>query len=95
MGKVTSKLQVTVPKAIADQYRIKPGDEITWVAAGDWIRVLPANVMTTNVAPDVEARLKLFDDGTRRQRARNKSVKPSTGTRGWTREDLYDRGRSR
>lgn len=95
MGKVTSKLQVTVPKAIADQYRIKPGDEITWVAAGDWIRVLPANAMRATMAPDVDARLKLFDEATRRQRARNRSVKPSTGTRGWKREDLYDRGRSR
>ena len=28
MAKVTSKLQVTIPKAIAEQYGIKPGDEI-------------------------------------------------------------------
>jgi AbrB family looped-hinge helix DNA binding protein len=28
MGKVTSKLQVTVPKAIAQRYGIRPGDEI-------------------------------------------------------------------
>ncbi|MEK7258043.1 MAG: SUMF1/EgtB/PvdO family nonheme iron enzyme, partial [Bacteroidota bacterium] len=31
MAKVTSKLQVTVPKIIADQYGIRPGDEIEWV----------------------------------------------------------------
>ncbi len=43
MAKVTSKLQVTVPKAIADRYGIRPGDEIEWVAAGDTIRVLPPN----------------------------------------------------
>jgi bifunctional DNA-binding transcriptional regulator/antitoxin component of YhaV-PrlF toxin-antitoxin module len=30
---------VTVPKAIADEYGIKPGDEISWTPAGDAIRV--------------------------------------------------------
>ena len=34
MAKVTSKLQVTVPKAIADHYGIRPGDEIQWIPAG-------------------------------------------------------------
>ncbi|PZP64635.1 MAG: AbrB family transcriptional regulator, partial [Azospira oryzae] len=28
MAKVTSKLQVTLPKALAQRYRIRPGDEI-------------------------------------------------------------------
>jgi len=27
---VTSKLQLTVPKAIADQFGLKPGDELQW-----------------------------------------------------------------
>ena len=35
MAKVTSKLQVTVPKAIAAAATgFRPGDEIEWVAAG-------------------------------------------------------------
>jgi bifunctional DNA-binding transcriptional regulator/antitoxin component of YhaV-PrlF toxin-antitoxin module len=93
VGKVTAKLQVTVPKTIADQYRIKPGDEITWVAAGESIRVLPANASSSE--PDKNTRLRLFDEATRRQRGRNRGIKPSTAARGWTREDLYDRGRSR
>ena len=38
---MTSKLQVTVPKVIANQYGIRPGDEVEWVAAGEAIRVLP------------------------------------------------------
>ena len=42
MPKVTSKLQLTVPKAIADQYGIRPGDELQWIAAGEAIRVIPA-----------------------------------------------------
>ena len=32
MAKVTSKFQVTVPKLIAQQYNIRPGDHIDWVA---------------------------------------------------------------
>jgi AbrB family looped-hinge helix DNA binding protein len=34
MPKVTSKLQLTVPKAIAEQYGIRPGDELEWIPAG-------------------------------------------------------------
>jgi AbrB family looped-hinge helix DNA binding protein len=41
MSKVTSKLQVTVPKSIADRFNIKPGDNIEWEAAGEIIRVVP------------------------------------------------------
>jgi AbrB family looped-hinge helix DNA binding protein len=46
MTKVTSKYQVTVPKAIADRYSIRPGDEIEWIAAGDAIRVVPGGSAT-------------------------------------------------
>jgi AbrB family looped-hinge helix DNA binding protein len=92
---VTSKLQVTVPKAIADQYGIRPGDEIDWVAAGDSIRIQPSG---RTVGPlDAETRLKLFDAATERQRLRQ-SRRPRARRardRGWRREELYDRGRSR
>jgi hypothetical protein len=43
----------------------------------------------------VEARQRLFDEATSRQKKRNKNVKAATGDRGWTRENLYDRGRAR
>jgi len=93
MSKVTSKLQVTVPKAIADEYRIKPGDDILWVASGESVRVVPAGAQ---VKPDVAERLKLFDQATRRQAQRAaQSPRRQGGDRGWTREDLYGRGRSR
>lgn len=94
MAKVTSKLQVTVPKALAERYAIRPGDEIAWEAAGDVIRVVPPGRAT---APDAATRLRLFDRASERQRRRNRahgSMRPATG-RGWTREDLYDRGRAR
>lgn len=91
---MTSKLQVTVPKAIADQYRIRPGDEILWVASGDTVRIVPAR---GSARPESAAeRVRLFDGATERQQRRQANT--PTGkreARGWTREDLYDRGRSR
>lgn len=92
MAKVTSKLQVTVPKSIADRYRIRPGSEIDWVPAGDAIRVIPARAEV--LAIDPAARLRLFDQATERHRSRSDTRKRRSGGRGWTREDLYDRGRS-
>lgn len=95
MGKVTSKLQVTVPKAIADQYGIRPGDEIEWVAAGDTIRVVPPGHATR--AGDRQTRLAVFDAATERQRRRQAGRRKSGAAldRGWRREDLYERGRPR
>ena len=91
---MTSKLQVTLPKALARQYRIEPGDEILWVAAGDVIRVVPASMRPRSDTP--AARLRLFDRATERQRERN-GCKPAgkSKDRGWKREELYQRGRSR
>lgn len=90
---MTSKLQVTVPKAIADRYRIKPGDEIAWIAAGESIRVLPVRRKPPERA--AAFRLRAFDEASVRQAARNKSIAASTESRGWTREELYERGGSR
>ncbi len=98
MAKVTSKLQVTVPKALAERFGIRPGDEIEWQGAGEVIRVVPANRGTR--ADSIEARLRLFDQATARQRRREarrgRTSRARTGAgRGWTREELYDRGRAR
>jgi AbrB family looped-hinge helix DNA binding protein len=94
MAKVTSKLQVTIPKRIADRYGIEPGDEIDWVEAGDAIRVLPAG--EPRDAVDVPRRIELFDAATVRQRARQveRPGAPVPRERGWSREDLYARGRA-
>jgi bifunctional DNA-binding transcriptional regulator/antitoxin component of YhaV-PrlF toxin-antitoxin module len=94
MAKVTSKFQVTVPQAIAQQYGIRPGDDIDWVPANDVIRVIPGGKQDARL--DRETRLRLFDQATERQRKRTSgsTTKPPR-TRGWTREDLYQRGRSR
>ena len=93
MAKVTSKLQVTVPKALADRFGIAPGDEIDWEPAGDAIRVTPRRNRTRR---DTKTRVRLFDQATKRQQERQ-AARPATpaAERGWTREDLYDRGRAR
>ena len=91
MAKVTSKLQVTVPKAIADRFGIRPGDEIEFQAAGDGIRILRPE---KRMALSVEERLSLFDESTKRVRRRRWKGK-TPKDRGWTREDLYERARSR
>ena len=89
MPKVTSKLQLTVPKAIADQYGIRPGDELQWIAAGEAIRVIPAG--KNEQERTVKERLELFDQATQRQKRRQskagKVVSPAV--RGWKREELY------
>ncbi|HTP24715.1 MAG TPA: AbrB/MazE/SpoVT family DNA-binding domain-containing protein [Anaeromyxobacteraceae bacterium] len=93
MAKVTSKLQVTMPKALAERYHIEPGDEIKWEAAGDVIRVVPPRAKP---AGDLATRLKIFDQATARQRIREHAKPLTVATdRGWTREELYDRGRPR
>lgn len=95
MAKVTSKLQVTVPKAIAEQYRIRPGDDVLWVAAGDAVRMVPARAAPKQRG--AKARLALFDAATERQRAREAGRAPSVvpEERGWSRAELYDRARAR
>lgn len=100
MAKVTSKLQLTVPKAIAEQYRIRPGDDLDWLPAGDSIRVRKADASEVSEPATVAQRLKLFDQATARQREREagsgkRTPKGRSGKRGWTREELYERGLSR
>jgi AbrB family looped-hinge helix DNA binding protein len=93
VGKVTSKLQVTVPKAIAERYRIKPGDEIDWTPSGESIRVVLRDA--PSAARSTSASLSLFDAATKRQEQRNKGARRPGGARGWKREDLYERARPR
>ncbi len=92
MSKITSKLQVTLPKAIAERFKIKPGDEIDWEAAGEAIRVVPAKRKRAQAEPG--DRMRVFDQATKRQREREsaRGPAPAAAERGWTRGGLYDRG---
>jgi len=94
VAKVTSKLQVTIPKVIAGEYGIEPGDEIEFQAAGDVIRVLPPR-RRHGARLSLDERLRLFDRSTARQEEREKRMPrraESPDERGWRREDLYARG---
>ena len=100
---MTSKLQLTVPKAIADKYGIRPGDELEWSPAGDSIRVQLARMKRkTGMQLNAKERLALFDENTKwldemhsegLRQAKGQGVRITRENRGWTREELYeDRG---
>lgn len=95
MSKVTSKRQVTIPKAVAERYGIGSGDEVEFEPAGEVIRLIPSAGQQPGLS--LEERLRLFDRATERQREREirrnarAAEEPTTG-RGWTREELYERG---
>ena len=94
MSKVTSKLQITIPKALAEKARIRPGDEIEWEQTEDVLRIRPAAHSAPKLAK--EERLRIFDEQTTRQRAREavmENARPEE--RGWSREELYDRDPAR
>jgi len=99
MAKVTTKLQVTVPKAIAEQYGIHPGDDIEWVPAGEAVRVHKKTRRPPGpVGGDIARRLEFFDLATERQHTRQKKARRTpakTRDRGWRREDVYERGHPR
>jgi hypothetical protein len=69
----------------------------SWVLEGDTIRVLRASDRRSLSIGD---RLKIFDEATARQKARNKAWRrqhgaKGTADRGWTRDEIYTRGRPR
>lgn len=92
MSKVTDKFQIMLPKALAERYGIRPGDDIRFEATAEAIRLLPARRSKSATGLDIAARLRLFDAATARQRARqaDKGTRPGV-SRGWTRGGLYDR----
>jgi AbrB family looped-hinge helix DNA binding protein len=104
MAKVTSKLQLTVPKVIADQYGIRPGDELDWIPAGENIRVeLVRRKAKAGRELSAKERLALFDANTKwldeiqaeeLKEAKITATRTTRENRGWTREELYndDRG---
>ena len=97
MAKVTSKLQITIPKRLAEQYRIKPGDDVEFVSAGDGIRLVPAQSRSAD-GLSVAERLRLFDEATARIREHQRHLRVTDerpAGRDWTREELYTRGKPR
>ncbi|MFZ1009714.1 MAG: AbrB/MazE/SpoVT family DNA-binding domain-containing protein [Candidatus Sulfotelmatobacter sp.] len=95
---MTSKLQLTVPKKIADQYGIRPGDELEWIPAGESIRVeLVRRKATVGHELTTEEKLALFDANTKwlnelqaEELKKNEGNRVTRENRGWTREELYE-----
>ena len=96
MAKVTGKFQITLPKVLVDRCGIRVGDELELRPIGRSIQI---DRRTTRDASQLHRdRLAHFDRATTRQRARKrKRVRQlvQTRSRGWTREELYARGRTR
>jgi len=92
MAKVTSKLQITLPKRIADKHGIAPGDEIRFESTGHSITILPGR-QPAEAQLSRDERLRLFDEATRRLAVRAADLPATTPSpRDWRREDLYSRG---
>jgi len=91
MTRVTGKFQITLPKRLVDAFGIHVGDEVELVAAGDVIAIVPASAAKLRLSR--EERLQHFDQATRRQELRSRAVVAETEGRGWSRDELYDRGR--
>lgn len=95
MSKITGKFQITLPKRLVDSYGIKVGDDVDLLPSGDSICLVPARRAKTAAATPQE-RLSYFDRATERQRKREGTRTLKSGKdRGWTREELYTRGRPR
>jgi AbrB family looped-hinge helix DNA binding protein len=88
MSRVTSKLQVTIPKAIAEMYRIRPGDEVRWEVREPGPMMVPGSRVRSQLTP--EERVAQFRRETERVRRLQAGRKwPRARDRGWTREELY------
>ena len=72
MSRVTGRFRIAIPKAIAERYGIRPGDEIDWVPAGDAIRVVPPARRMPRTTDSRAQRLARFDQATERQRERQR-----------------------
>jgi len=94
MAKVTGKFQITLPKALVDRCGIRVGDELELRSIGRSIQIdRRTRLDASQLRRD---RLGHFDRATTRQRTRKRTRSlVQTRSRGWTREELYVRGRSR
>jgi AbrB family looped-hinge helix DNA binding protein len=94
VAKVTGKFQITLPKALAERCGIRVGDELELRSVGRSIQI---DKRTPRGASQLRRdRLAHFDRATARQRTRERTMRLTpTRSRGWTREELYVRGRTR
>ena len=94
MAKVTSKLQLTLPKAVADAHSVRPGSEIQFESAVDCIRLV---IGKGRPGLPKDEKIRLLGESRERQKVRNarwQSVK-TPHNRGWNREEIYEDGVTR
>jgi bifunctional DNA-binding transcriptional regulator/antitoxin component of YhaV-PrlF toxin-antitoxin module len=93
MSKVTGKFQITLPKRLVEVHAIRVGDDLEIISDGNRICLLPPRRMRAEAASP-SARMDYFDRATERQEKRERSRGVTPGkARGWTRAELYSRGR--
>jgi bifunctional DNA-binding transcriptional regulator/antitoxin component of YhaV-PrlF toxin-antitoxin module len=100
MAKVTRKLQLTIPRVVADQYGIRAGDEVEFAPSGSFIRMVPPSLRRSHLTTAEKVRLfRQLLERHRNQRQHQSRVRQAKtqveGERGWKREDLCTRGSSR
>lgn len=95
MSKVTSKLRLILPKALAAKCGIRHEADVRVEGAGEVTSMAPEAADRIPAGPDGEARLRLFDEAAARQEERQARRRTrGQSSRGWTRDELYERGRS-
>ena len=98
MARVTSKLQFTIPKAVAEKHGIGPGCELEMESADDVIRLRVVDSTEAKRKDGVATALDAFDFATKRQEERESSAPSNpdkSADRGWQRDDLYNRDLAR
>ena len=94
MAKVTGKFQITLPKALVERCGIRVGDELELKSIGQTIHIERRS--TVDATRLRHERLSHFDSATKRQASRRvPSALRAARSRGWTRQELYIRGRPR
>ena len=94
VAKVTGKFQITLPRALVDQCGIRVGDDLELRATGRWIQIDRRGA--TDAVRLRNERLEHFDRATKREAVRQtRRSALAARSRGWTREELYVRGRAR
>ncbi len=97
MRNPTTRFLVTLPQSVAEKYQIQSGDELEGLDGGSDIRIIPPKTLPLMLS--TQDRLRLLDEATSRQRARETQTPEGTivdrAERGWTREEVYDRGCAR
>jgi bifunctional DNA-binding transcriptional regulator/antitoxin component of YhaV-PrlF toxin-antitoxin module len=91
MAKLTGKYQLTLPKAVAQRAGLKPGDDVDCESSDEMVRIKRKAKSTMRPYSKTD-RLVLFDLATERQAHRQRSSPGADEiTRGWARDELYER----